>query len=537
MKTQTKTILKPQTKTICLDRRGVDAASEMIGFWLETAGLERRDIARIRLTMEEMLSAIARHGEGVLAELRFSRRFGEWRLRVRYDGDRFDPTAGDKSELDEWTEELLSRTGFVPVWHWRLKKNELLFRIPTRKRRPEILMLACIAAALVIGILGQSLPETVRTIASDYVLSFLSDGFLNLLNTFIGPMIFLSIVTGICGIGSSSALGRIGKLMISRFIGTTFVICGILTVIVRFCFPLSSGSSGGSSQFRAILEMIFTIIPSNPVKPFLDGNTFQIVFLAAVTGTVLLLTGSETEGVRKFVSQMQTVVIRCISAVCMLLPVYIFSSLVMLFWKNGADVLLQFWKPIVLNAVLCVLTTAVYLLVTCRKLNVKPGVLVPKLVPDFLIALSSSSSSAAFSKTLEINETKLGIDPAFSRTAVPVGNILFSAAFCLIYVMSGAFLAEYYGVQADIAWWIILWLVSSLLCMATPPVAGGMISCLSILLLQLEIPQEGLILGVTLTMLMDFFCTSFRVACLHLELILQADRLNLLDREMLRRKC
>ena len=71
--------------------------------------------------------------------------------------------------------------------------------------------------------------------------------------------------------------------------------------------------------------------------------------------------------------------------------------------------------------------------------------------------------------------------------------------------------------------------------MATPPVAGGVVSCLSILILQLNIPQEGLVIGTTLALLLDFITTSFRVMCLHFEVILQADRLDLLDREILRK--
>ena len=41
---------------------------------------------------------------------------------------------------------------------------------------------------------------------------------MNLLNTFIGPMIFLSIITGICGFGSVAAFGKAGKLMMTRFV-------------------------------------------------------------------------------------------------------------------------------------------------------------------------------------------------------------------------------------------------------------------------------------------------------------------------------
>ncbi len=347
-------------------------------------------------------------------------------------------------------------------------------------------------------------------------------------------MVFLAIVTGICGIGSSTALGRIGKLMISRYVGATFLVSAAFLFAVRFFFPLGRGGGGGSSQVSAILKILLEVIPSNPVQPFMEGNTLQIVLLAVIVGSVLLLTGSETEGLRRLAFQAEAVVQRCVTGVCMLLPLYIFSSLVMLFWRSGTGVLLTIWKPLAVCLAFCVILAAVYLAAVCRKFRVKASVLQPKLMPDFIFGLSTASSSVAFPTTMEINETKLGIDPAFSKTAVPMGNILMAGILSMLYMIVGAFLAETCGVTADISWWIILLLVSFLLSMATPPVAGGVLSCLSILMLQLQIPQEALALGVTILMLLDFPTTAVRMMILHLEMLLQADRLGLLDVETLR---
>ena len=527
--------MKTQTKTVSLNRPGVDAVSETIRAWLEEAGIPQRDILRIRLTMEELLNRVSEHGKGcAYADLRLCKRIGEWRLYVRYDGDRFDPTGRKESDADKWTVDLLARTGFAPVWRWRARKNELLLRIPSGKRRPERVMLGCAVMAVLVGLLGDFLPEGLKTGASNYFLSYLSDGFLRLLGAFIGMMVFLAIVTGICGIGSSADLGRIGKLMISRFVGSTFLVSAAFVFAVRFFFPLGRGTGGGSSQVSAILKLLLEVIPSNPVQPFMEGNTLQIVFLAAIVGSVLLLSGSETEGLRRLVFQAEAVVRRCVTGVCMFLPLYVFSSLVMLFWRSGTGVLLTIWKPLAVCIGLCLLYAFVYLAAVCRKCKVKASVLLPKLMPDFVIGLSTASSSVAFPTTLEINETKLGIDPSYSRTAVPIGGSLFAGILSLLFMVVGGFLAETSGVTADLSWWIILALVSALLAIATPPVAGGVLSCLAILMLQLQIPQEALALGVTLLMLLDFPTTAIRITVLHLEMILQADRLGLLDAEALR---
>ena len=528
--------MKTKTMTILLDRRGIDIMSATIQNWLEETGIGHKDILRIRLTMEELLIKVYEHSDDdIQAELRLRRGIGDWQLRVRYDGGRFDPTAPKESDIDEWTADLLARTGIMPAWRWRSGRNELLFRIPSKKRRPELITLGSVLAAIAIGLLGQFLPEAVKTGISDNLLIFLSSAFLHLLGTFIGLMIFLSIVTGICGIGSSSRLGRIGKVMISRFLISSFLTCGVLVFVVRFFYSAAAAGGGEGSQFHAILEMVFNIIPSNPVQPFLEGNTLQIVFLAAIVGIVLLITGSQTEGIRSLAFQAEELIRRCVTGVCILLPIYIFSSLVMLFWQSGAGLLLQFWKPLVIAACLCTTLLVGYFLVVCQKYKVRPSILIHKMSPSFLIALTTSSSAIALPTSMEINETKLGIEPSFSRTASPIATILFAGGFSLVYVLAGAFLAEYYGLAVDVSWWIILWFVSSLLALSTPPVAGGMISCLSILLLQMKIPQEGLVIGATLMMFLDYICTATRIPLVHCELILQADRLGLLDEEMLRR--
>ena len=65
---------------------------------------------------------------------------------------------------------------------------------------------------------------------------------------------------------------------------------------------------------------------------------------------------------------------------------------------------------------------------------------------------------------------------------------------------------------------------------------GGSISCLSVLIVQMGIPQEAVAIGATATIFLDFLTTSSRIFIAHLETLLQADRLGLLNREILQQK-
>ena len=59
-------------------------------------------------------------------------------------------------------------------------------------------------------------------------------------------------------------------------------------------------------------------------------------------------------------------------------------------------------------------------------------------------------------------------------------------------------------------------------------------TCYSILLTQLGIPAEGLLLATALNIIMDFIFAGFIIANLLVEMIIQADVLDMLDRETLR---
>ncbi len=515
----------------------MDEAARTVQTWLAEAGAKHKDVLRIRLTVEELLEKVLAQGEdGLQAELSFSRWVGAGLLRIRYGGAPFDPTQSGESEMEDLSSSIMARIGLRPVWRKRGDGSELLFRIPLPGLRPEYVMLGCIVLALGAGLAGGWLPEGVKAGATEYGLAFLADGFLNLLNTFVGLMLFLSIVTGICGVGSASSFGRMGKLMLSRFIALSFLISGLLVIAARFLFHIAGDAGSGASQVHSILQMVFGILPTNPVRPFLEGNNLQIVFMGVFVGVIFLVTENEDGLLRRIMSRALDVVMKCVSVVCMFLPLYIFASLVMQIWESGAGMFLALWKPLTVCAGCTLAVMGCYLAIVCVKLKVKPGVLLLKLLPDYLIGLSTASSSAAFASALETNDEKLGIAPFFSRTAVPIGTMLSEGVCSLLYTITCMYVAERYGVSADFAWWITLWIAGTLLAMATPPVAGGGVSCLSIMLLQLHLPAEGLAVGVALVMLLDFLCTGAHIFVLHLELTLQADRLGLLNRETLQRK-
>ena len=222
---------------------------------------------------------------------------------------------------------------------------------------------------------------------------------------------------------------------------------------------------------------------------------------------------------------------------CKLLPIYIFASLVTQFWVSGMDMILRLWKPILVCTGICAFFCAAKAVLVGLHFKVHPGRLLRVNLSAMLVGFTTASSVSAFSLSSDICENKLGVSPALTRTELSIGGILYNAGYSALYVIIAFYAAECYGVAVNFVWLFLLWLLCSILCPATPPISGGTLVCLGIMLTQLHIPMEALAISSTLSVLLDFICTGFRVSSLNLEVALQADKLGMLDRTVLQKNC
>ena len=84
-----------------------------------------------------------------------------------------------------------------------------------------------------------------------------------------------------------------------------------------------------------------------------------------------------------------------------------------------------------------------------------------------------------------------------------------------------------------LSWVVTGVLVSGLLAIAAPPIPGGSLTCYTVLLTQLGIPDEAIGLAVAGNVILDFFMTSCGISCLQSELMLSANKPGMLDRKQL----
>ena len=332
-------------------------------------------------------------------------------------------------------------------------------------------------------------------------------------------------------------LGRIGKTVLFRFLGIVFLLTAITAACLVWVFqPESGAASMGENAAAQIYSMILGIIPTNIITPFLEGNSLQIIFMAICTGLVLLVLGEKSSALRVLLGQVNAAVQFMMEIVSRYIALFVFVSLLSLMLSDALSNLGGVVKGLLSGIAACVVWPLLYALWASLRLKVSFPMILRKLLPTYLIALSTASSSAALSTNLETCERRLGISGRIVHFAVPLGQVMFKTGGAVGFFVLALGLAEFFGVAMPVSWVVTGVLTAGLLAIAAPPVPGGSLTCYTVLLTQLGIPEGAIGLAVAGNVLLDFFMTSCGISCLQSELMLSANKLGMLDRDRLEKE-
>lgn len=531
-----KASLPKQRKNVLLDEAGIDTLSQLLSEALLLAGVNSKDIIRLRLAVEEILGLWKSRAEKeTICSFRCGTRLGRMYIEVTAPGRRIDPEEAAYDMAGRMLcANLLAQAGLSPVYSYQDGINRLaLYPSKPQTISPLLQLLLAILSAVGVGLGILVLPPFAGEVAAG-VVDPLFTALMGILQTLASPMIFLSVCWGILNIGDIHTLGRIGKLVLFRFVGAIFLLTTVTAACFVWLFRTESGTAAvGENAAAQIYNMILGIIPTNIITPFLEGNSLQIICMAICTGVVLLVLGEKSSALRALLGQINMAVQFMMEVVSRYIALFVFVSLLSLMLSDALSNLGGVVKGLLLGIAACVVWPLLYAMWACLRLKVSFAMVLRKLLPTYLIALSTASSSAALSTNLETCERRLGISGRIVHFAVPLGQVVFKTGAAIGFLVLAMGLAEFYGVTMSLPWMVTGVLIAGLLAIAAPPVPGGSLTCYTVLLTQLGIPVEAVGLAVAGNVLLDFFMTSCGLACLQSELMLSADKLGMLDRERL----
>lgn len=365
-----------------------------------------------------------------------------------------------------------------------MKNQSLLFRITTN-------LTFWILIAIVCGVLlGHYNPEEGQQ------MKIVGDSFIQMVKIFIGPIIFLTIVLGIAGMGDLKKVGRIGiKSLLYFEVVTTFA----LAIGIAAAFIIQPGK---------IDKTGLTIedagkYTANPAKAFswldffLSNFTLQVLIVAIICG-IILNYHSKRESIIGLLYKCSKTVFKALKFVMYLAPLGAFGGMAYTVGKFGLHTLIPLGKLMLTVYVTMAIFIFVVLGSIMRYYKLSIWDFIKYMKAELLIVLGTSSSEPALPNLMNKLE-KMGCSKSVVGLVVPTGYSFNLDGTSIYLSMAVIFLAQLYNVELSFS--EILTIIG-LLMITSKGAAGvtgsGFIVLASTLTAIHKIPVEGLafLLGV-----------------------------------------
>ena len=225
-------------------------------------------------------------------------RWGSPAITFRVKDDGFDPIEDDAGGIinSRFIVNLLEDKGVSAAYRYRNGFNEVVFSASRETKKPKIIG-GSVTAAAVLGLVcallcRRFMPAQEQSFLLEDLASPLMSSLMGLIMLITGPLIFTSVVSGICALEDVVTLSSISLRVIFRFFVITVL---LITFSMLVCFPFFPGLAGmseGAFSIPEILHLLFELIPKDIVSPFVEGKTIQIILLAALFGISILMLGN-----------------------------------------------------------------------------------------------------------------------------------------------------------------------------------------------------------------------------------------------------
>lgn len=296
----------------------------------------------------------------------------------------------------------------------------------------------------IIGNLHHSHPNAVVTFFYHFCIeskSYTFDPFIKGLKLLMGPIIFLTIITGIIRLEDLKTLGGLGlKTLIYFEVVSTFA----LVIGVVFGELLKPGhgmhldvasldaqsvegyiAQGASNQAQSVGEEIYHIllsaIPHDPITPFVEGKTLQVLVMALAVAILLSFAApSFKEKCLKYFESMQETFFKVLTILIWYSPLATFGAMAYLIAHFGFSSIGGMIMLLLTMALSILAFIFVVLGVICKIGGINIFKLMRFIYAEVLVVFATSSSETALAPLMRKLE-RAGVQKASVGLIMPTG--------------------------------------------------------------------------------------------------------------------
>lgn len=388
-----------------------------------------------------------------------------------------------------------------------------------KAERSSLVLTLC---ALVLGILAGLLlnfvlPGWLSDGICSYVLEPVKTMFMNALRIIIGPVVFFAIVTCLSQFRNLAELGKVGVKVLGMYVLTTAIAAVISLVFSKLLHPGAWGAGLGTAVTQSvaintdadtsILSTIINIVPDNFVRPFLESNTLQLIFLATICGIAVGAAGEYSKKLAGLFEALSELFLTVTTMISKFIPLAAFCSVVLMIVNLKVETLTSLFGMIgtFFICIGCMILTYGLLLMLIG--HISPLVFFRKAREAMLTSFALSSSSASMPTSLRVCTGKLGISPKIASFSIPLGAIINMDGTTIVLIVMSLFLARMYAVPVPESVMISFIFTVFMLSLGSPGVPSAALVCLGIAIEHIHVPIEALGVVIAIFPFIDMFTT------------------------------
>ena len=523
-----------RTYKLCFE--SIDLAADRVQKFLSYIKVEKNTLLRVRLSVEEVLLRwLDAFPEGTEFRLTMGSHWNRPFIVLKLWGEESNPLLIKGDEAGIWASDLLSAIGLVPVFRYVSGCNIVQVPLKRPHRNPGVTLLLCTLAGAFLGILlDLAFTADLKLLITNTVLTPLQDAFIRVLNAVSAPVMFLSVLTTVCGVGSISVTGKFGKRMVARFLlySTLFTVVTLFLCQLFFSVPVGNAAIS-QGEVSGVLEFFLDVFPGDILSPFIEGDFTQLIVVALVLGNAFLIAGTKVQTLVTLVEEANTAGLVIAEWIGDLSPGFVALLIVLGIQDSTIHMLIGIWKPALLITVFSLAALGLRMLHISLRYKVPLRTLADKMKDSFLLSLKTFSVETSYTANKTCCEKKLGISRQLTAYGLPIGLICFMPVSTVASTILTLYAAECYQVPVSLVWSIMALFLAVTLAAAGPPTAGIGILTYTVMFSRLGIPAQALTIVLAGDILMGFVIYPVNQAMLQLQLILEADGLGLLKHNIL----